>query len=352
MLARKSWGHIMWTGAALVWGGVSIYMYLFVSAAQVPPETASIYHAREEFTQESSMPIVSIPEDMPYSLLFVGDIMMDRGIRNIVEAHAPGDYLFPFVRSRDMLSSSDIIFGNLEGPISDGGSRKGSMYSFRMDPRVADALRAVGFDVVSFANNHVGDYGIEAFEDTIDILDGVGIAYVGAGRNRDDAMRARIIEHNGNRIGFLGFSDVGPSWMEAHDETPGILLASPQLVTDTVRQEKGNTDILIVSFHFGDEYHARSNTRQQELARAAIDAGATIVVGHHPHVAEEIEAYNGGVIVYSLGNFIFDQAFSPETKEALAVRFDMKRKDIIKVTPLTLRFTDYFQPYNDNVTPY
>ncbi len=284
-----------------------------------------------------------VRDDDHIKLLFVGDIMMDRGIRAKVKKNH-GDYLFPFVHMIDRLSSADITFGNLEGPVSDVGSRSGSIYSFRMDPMVTQALYDVGFDIVSLANNHMGDYGREAMEDTMRRLHNAGIQYTGAGLDKKEAYDVTVIERGNTKIGFLGFSDIGPRWMQAGDKSSGIAIAGIEIINKSVRQARDKTDILIVSFHFGEEYKTRSQIEQQILARKAIDAGADIVIGHHPHVAQEIEQYKNGVIAYSLGNFIFDQAFSKDTKEALMFEVDIKNKKIYDFKAIPIKFNTDFQP--------
>ena len=282
--------------------------------------------------------------DEEYTLLFAGDIMTDRGIREMVEKHGGGDYFFPFTGIAKEIQDADVAFGNLEGPVSDQGKKQGSLYSFRMDPASIKTLYDVGFDAVSVANNHIGDYGRDAFEDTLRRLRYAEIASLGAGWNKSEALRVRVIERVGKRIGFLAFSDVGPQWLAAGDTTSGIAIASKDAVQNAVRQSRDKADILVVSFHFGEEYETHSRARQQDLARAAIDAGADIVVGHHPHVVQEIEQYKGGVIAYSLGNLIFDQAFSPETKEGVLIKVHVKGKQIEQIERIPLLFNEYFQP--------
>jgi len=282
--------------------------------------------------------------DEEYTLLFAGDIMTDRGIREMVGKYGGGDYFFPFTGIAKEIQDADVAFGNLEGPVSDQGEKQGSIYSFRMDPASIKTLYDVGFDAVSVANNHMGDYGRDAFEDTLRRLRYAEIASVGAGWNKLEALRVRVIERVGKRIGFLAFSDIGPQWLAAGDTTSGIAIASKDAVQNAVRQSRDKADILVVSFHFGEEYETHSRARQQDLAHAAIDAGADIVVGHHPHVVQEIEQYKGGVIAYSLGNLIFDQAFSPETKEGLLMNVHVKGKQIEQIERMPLSFNEYFQP--------
>lgn len=282
------------------------------------------------------------PEEL--TLLFVGDIMLDRGIKEVVEKKGGGDYHFPFAFVQDEISRADAAFGNLEGPMSSRGERLGSEYSFRMDLFGTGALSDVGFDALSLANNHAGDYGRDALEDTLVYLTTVGILPVGAGWDKIDAYAPKILQKNGKKIAFLAFSDVGPVWLEAQENVSGIALADRKLIMDAIRQARAKADILIVSFHFGEEYRKEPTDRQKELARSVIDAGALLVVGHHPHVAEPVERYNGGIIAYSLGNFIFDQAFSEDTKNAIALRVTIRENMIQRAEILEISFNELFQP--------
>jgi poly-gamma-glutamate synthesis protein (capsule biosynthesis protein) len=277
------------------------------------------------------------------TLIFVGDIMLDRGVFSSIERYGDGnfDYIFKYATAT---KTADLTFGNLEGPISDGGRNMGSIYSFRMKPDAAKALFRAGFDVLSIANNHAGDWGPQALADTIDIVEEQGVAVVGAGENLSEAQEIRIVQINGVKIGFLAFSDVGPNWLNASTTKPGILIAeSPERVEQVVENNANVSDVLVVSFHFGDEYAAEPSSRQMVLARAAIDAGAHIVAGHHPHVVQKVESYNGGIIVYSLGNFIFDQNFSEETMRGGALEVLMMGKQIVGYKLREVVINDRFQ---------
>ena len=282
--------------------------------------------------------------EIPLSLLFVGDIMLDRGVAQKIADEGSGNYTFPFVYVAPRIAKADVAFANLEGPISDKGEEKGSIYSFRMNPLAAAGLKDVGFDIVSLANNHVGDWGREAFEDTMRRLRKAHIAYAGAGWNSTETHQATAIEKNGISIGYLTFSDVGPDWMRAEEAYSGIAFASIESVKEAVTKAKERHDIIVVSFHFGEEYQNESTTRQRALARAAIDAGAKIVIGHHPHVIQPIEEYHGGVIAYSLGNFIFDQPFSEDTMEGLMLEIELAGTEIRAIIPNVIKLNDNYQP--------
>lgn len=262
------------------------------------------------------------------TLTFGGDIMLDRGVERSVEKNFAGDFFELFKNVAPILQNDDISFANLEGPVSDLGRNVGSIYSFRMNPVVLPVLKNAGIDIVSFANNHVGDYSKVAFDDTIQLLEKNNIAMAGAGTNYSDAKNPTIIEKNDMRIGYLAFTDVGPNWLSAKEESSGILLASDPNFSQIISEAKINVDVLVVSVHWGDEYKPH-NKRQAELAHLAIDAGADIIAGHHPHVAQDIEIYKDKLIIYSMGNFIFDQYFSEETMQGLIVQLKVNKNGVI-----------------------
>lgn len=288
-------------------------------------------------------PLIS-DKTIPLSLLFVGDIMLDRGVEEKIAVQGDSDFSFPFQFVRGNLKEADITFANLEGPVSDKGEEKGSIYSFRMNPAAIPALKEVGFDVFSLANNHMGDWGKEAFEDTMRRLRRAGIVYAGAGWNTAEAYQATTIEKNGVSVGYVAFSDGGPKWIEAEEAYSGVALASIESVTKAVTEARKRNDIVVASFHFGDEYQKEPSDRQRALARAAIDAGAKIVIGHHPHVIQPIEEYHGGVIAYSLGNFVFDQPFSEDTMEGMMLEIELEGNEIRAIIPNRVKLNEHYQP--------
>lgn len=315
-------------------GTVAIFGGLFLLLASVlfktPPFVAPV------------IPSTTVAEaPAPVTLVFVGDVMMDRGVKRSIVNNFAGDYTALFVHT-PYLAAADIAFANLEGPVGTTGRNVGSKYSFRMDPKVVPALRAAGIDVVSFANNHVGDYSRETFDETLKHLSAESILYAGAGSTYADATMPRVIDVRGTRIGYLAATDVGPAWLAATATQSGVLLASDAHLPSIIANAKEQVDVLIVSFHFGDEY-APANARQALLAHRAIDSGADIIIGHHPHVMEHIETYKGKPIFYSLGNFIFDQYFSAHTMRGMVatVRIDPQTKELTTstaVSPLSRQF--------------
>ena len=315
----------------------SIYNYL----------KKDIYYGKETdadlawVKDKEGTPEVAIPDFV--TLLFGGDIMLDRGVKNSVMKNFNGDYSALF-QNLDIVKKADIAFANLEGPVSDKGIDKHNLYSFRMDPSVMPALAGAGFNVLSVANNHVGDWGRDAYVDTLARLKENEIQYTGGGMNKEEADQPTIVEKNGMKIGYLGFSDVGPDWMQATDTDAGLLLASDPNFDSIIQNASKQVDDLVVSFHWGVEYETKHNDRQEYLAHKAIDDGAKIVIGSHPHVAEDTEVYKNSFIAYSLGNFIFDQYFSSNTMQGMLLQIKLYKNGAMTDKEDTLNLSNVFQP--------
>lgn len=212
---------------------------------KIAPQVAYVNTVIEE------KPKIKDPDFLTFA--FVGDIMLDRGVKKSVIKNYDMNYEKLF-ENMEMLKDFDITFANLEGPVSDKGKDKHNLYSFRMDPVVLEALKNAGIDIVSVANNHVGDWGRNAYVDSLMRLKENGIYYTGGGMDGFEAEQPTIIEKYGIKIGFLGFSDVGPNDTEVGIEKPGLLLARNKRFDEIISKASAKVDYLIVSFHFGDEY--------------------------------------------------------------------------------------------------
>lgn len=294
--------------------------------------------------EKVGMPDIKDPNFV--TLLFAGDIMLDRGVESSVNKNFGGDYSSLFDKSKELtelLNKSDISFANLEGPASSEGADLKNLYSFRMNPVVIPTLKGAGFDILSVANNHAGDWGHPAFADTLARLKENEISYTGGGNNKNEAETPVIIEKYGMKIGYLGFSDVGPSYLKTDTDKAGILLANDPRASEIIENASRQVDYLVVSFHFGDEYKTVHNKRQETLAHMAIDSGAKIVTGHHPHVVEDTEIYKNGFIAYSLGNFIFDQSWSKPTMEGMILEIKLNRDGNMTIRKNPTKLNSVFQ---------
>ncbi len=282
-------------------------------------------------------------EPVQLRLMFVGDIMLDRGVRKKIETVGDGDFRFPFSKINGLISSADLTFGNLEGPISNKGEEIGNLYSFRMLPQSIDGLLYAGFDALSLANNHIGDWGRTAIIDTITNLREFDIIPVGAGLDIDDTYAPRIVELKGTKIALLAFSDFRQ--LEPSDTEGGVAITNEVQMETSLNKARQIADVVVVMFHFGDEYIKDPTERQRTLAQFVVDRGADIVIGSHSHVLQPLETYNGKYIAYGLGNFIFDQNFSFNTMTGGLLSVVLIDTVITSVTLHTVRINDDFQAY-------
>ena len=240
-------------------------------------------------------------QDRPVVLRFAGDLLMAGHYEAAADTN-PGLAFQGFTLLRD----ADVAMANLECPITERGTKVEKPYNFRMRPSYARAIKDAGIDILNLANNHIFDYGEEGFFDTIANLDSAGIMHVGAGRTSREAHHPLALELGGKRFAFLGYYGGGES-PAATPDSPGVARRAIDLVSRDIRRARtrDSADVVIVSFHWGEEKAEYPEPKYVKFGHAAIDAGADLIIGHHPHVLQGVERYKRGVIVYSLGNFIF-----------------------------------------------
>lgn len=285
-----------------------------------------------------------IPASKEVSLIAVGDISYSRGVERMTKRNS--DIYYPFLKIRDYLSNSDILFANLETTITEGREIKDNEMVFRSNPGTENVLKDVGFSIVSLANNHTSDFGQKGILDTMNYLDNVDIKYIGAGKNIETANSPVYIEVNNNIFSFLAYNnhDVVPDFYEASETRAGTVFMRIEKMQEAVKEAKNKSDFVIVSMHSGIEYVYEPNKVQIDFARAAIDSGADLVLGHHPHVVQSIERYKDKFIFYSLGNFIFDQSWSQATKEGIVVKFYFNNNNVEKIEVLPVVSEKLAQP--------
>jgi poly-gamma-glutamate capsule biosynthesis protein CapA/YwtB (metallophosphatase superfamily) len=315
-----------------------VFTFLFLGVAGV---LVSFSPERTITIKLAEAPVVSENKSEPLTLLFVGDIMLSRNIGDIITRTRPE---FPFEKISVVTRDADVTIGNLEGPISSRGTNQGSEYSFRADPKVTAGLKFAGFDILSLANNHIWDWGTNALIDTVQILEDNDILFVGAGRTELEANQPVFVEKNGVNVAFLSYTNLYPPSLWAKGSNPGVSAWDPDDIVKTIQALERSSDITVVLLHWGEEYKTKASKDQNFLARSFVDAGADLVVGHHPHVVQEVERHGNAWIAYSLGNFVFDQNFD-DTRRGLMLRAVITSDGIRSVEPIEIRFTDSFQPY-------
>jgi poly-gamma-glutamate synthesis protein (capsule biosynthesis protein) len=292
---------------------------------QKPPEPVQNIADTELAEEENDAPDPLIDTPRNFTLAAVGDIMLARRVGKKIESLGVD---FPFEYVAGLLSEADLTFGNLESPISSLGTAvKGKEVTLRAAPQTVGSIKKAGIDVVSLANNHAMDYGEAALMETMDILAHNGIIYTGAGANSAAARRPASFEINGIKVLFLAYSYRFHMVVEAQQEHPGVAIARGEDVRSDIEKAKECADIVIVSFHWGWEYSDHPDKETRELAHLAVESGANLVIGHHPHVIQGVEAYRGGLICYSLGNFIFDQR-GTRTRRGLILRCSIGRSGV------------------------
>ena len=244
-------------------------------------------------------------------LYAVGDINLGRRLAK--ERLMEGDTLYSFLALRDSLAAADITFGNLESPIApDPTAAPDSGGIFAAPPAAAAALARAGFDVVSTANNHAWDGGSDALEETMRQLTRAGVRFVGSGFGRDMAEQPVILERHGWRVAFFALTrawNPAPYTFHSHAGSEYIAWGDTGRIYPAIREVKANdrADLIVVSMHGGTEYVDTPPKHMQDLARGLVDAGADLVLAHHPHVLQPVVWYKHKPIVQSLGNFVFLQ---------------------------------------------
>jgi len=269
-------------------------------------------------------------------LLLGGDIMLCRYIGEL--ARRNHDPAFPFRPIAALLASADITFANLESPFSDQGRPVTAGMVFKAEPEMVEGLKLAGIDVVSTANNHARDRGVYGIEYTLRLLAANGIAAVGTGTDAAQAHAGAVIVRNGLRFGFLAYAQ-DPNNGNFTDTEPRVAAMDLATLRNDVAALRARADVVVVSMHGGVEYWTKPHPIQQAFARAAVEAGARIVVGHHPHVIQPWERIGNAVVFYSLGNLVFDQYERTATRRGLLAEVLMSGNEIAGVNTIPVEMS-------------
>ncbi|MCC7361759.1 MAG: CapA family protein [Anaerolineales bacterium] len=316
------------------------------AAPTQPPPTA--------VSTETLTPAPSATSEPDIELLFTGDINPARCVYAI--AQAANDMTLPYQGLAPLLQGADLTIGSLDGSLSDYTAPAPCDEAYRnlMGPSaMADGLAFAGYDVITVATNHAKDCGIvrgcvnDAFLDTLANLRARGIAPAGGGRNLAEAMTPAILTVQGVRFAFLGVTGINaPLWATASE--PGVGPFKTSVYTAAIQQARQIADVVIVLPHWGREFSGEISYTQREGAQAMVNAGATLVIGNHPHRVQGVETFaNGAVAAYSLGNFVFDMQWSDGTLytvQGIMVRARFHGAQLAEVTLLPIHIYDNFQP--------
>jgi poly-gamma-glutamate capsule biosynthesis protein CapA/YwtB (metallophosphatase superfamily) len=276
-----------------------------------------------------------------------GDVMLGRRVgARLAAVGDPAAALRPMARR---LAAADLTIGNLESTLSRAGSPRQGGESFAAAPTVRKGLRLAGFDVLSLANNHIGDFGPRALVETVRRVASGGFRPVGAGVDLAQAAEPVVVARNGVSFGVVAFDAIGET-PAATSGGPGVLRvrmrprtgplvrADLDRVTNIVRDLDARVDVVIVLPHWGTQYTTRTVRDQRTVARALVRAGADVVIGGHPHWVQGVESVGNALVAYSLGNFVFDMDFSRETQEGavLELTFAGARLEAARMVPVVI----------------
>lgn len=289
-------------------------------------------------------PEIAAPEgktDGQVTLVAVGDIMLSRVVEQKMLARK--DWQYPFLMTAELTNAADLTFGNLETTIYPGQVIQSGSFTFRTDPQALEGLELGGFDVLSLANNHTMNFGYAGMKSTVENLDAAGIGHIGAGIGKEEIYAPVVREAGGTKFGFLAYTYARDEQYQ-EGEIFGTAYADIAAMETQVRELGESADVVIVSMHMGTEYATEPHVTQTDFARAAIDAGAALVIGHHPHVVETCEKYKDGYIIYSLGNFVFDQMWSEETRLGAIAKIRFEQGKIAGIDFAPVKIYDYAQP--------
>jgi hypothetical protein len=277
---------------------------------------------------DNRMWMSDIPADKKWTLTATGDIIPARSVN--YQTVKQNDFTWAWKNIIPVLTQGDITLINLESPLVPNCAVTVEGMTFCGDQRHIEGLKAGHVTVANFANNHMGNYGEKGIEDTKQLMERNSIKVSGLGE-------PAIIEVKGMKVAFLGFDDIGPN-------VPPVAASDEEVMKKQISEAKKIADLVIVSMNWGVEYTDKPTDRQIFLAHFAIDSGADLIIGNHPHWIQPVELYKGKVIIYAHGNTIFDQMWSEKTKEGVIGKYTFYGKDLVDIEFIPTYIKDYGQP--------
>ncbi len=280
------------------------------------------------------------------SVLLMGDLLLANAVeKRMIEK----GYEYPYRRLRPEMEKYDIVFANLETSITDRGEPHPSKeWTFRMGSETAAHIKTLPLHVVSLANNHMLDYGVVGMGDTLSFLRKTSLVYTGVGYNLSESRKPALISRNRQSLAFLAYCERPPDDFYATKTTPGIAPINVDYIREDIAHASfGNRRTVMVSLHWGIEIDRYPRPDQIITAHSIIDAGADVIIGHHPHVPQGVEIYKGRPIFYSLGNAVIGYYNKNYTSNIMALLRYRDRK-LIEIEIIPISGDNYkieFQPY-------
>lgn len=302
------------------WFFISAVGLLFLGTIWLFLEKPEVYVISGTSPQEKAVLEFKEEPRKPAVLVFGGDVMLGRYVRDLMDKN--GD-LYPFQSLAEIFKNGDGAIVNLEGPILEGAPQtpRNSM-QFAFKSSTADLLKEVGVVAVSLGNNHGLDHGKDGERYTRDRLEKAQVLWAGNTLRPEVSTSIKYLEARDYRIALISLNLTWPTYIEED-------------ALRIIREAKSSSpNRIVVLPHWGEEYKLSSNIAQKISARAFIDAGADVVIGHHPHVVQEVEEYKGKFIFYSLGNLIFDQYFSRDVEQGLLIKYSISEEDSFEILPI------------------
>ena len=289
---------------------------LFAVTTAIPLLIFSVLYVPLQITETQPAALaVAVPQyERPATLFFVGDIMLGRDVENYLKREGAQ---YPFLGVAPLIRGADIAVGNFEGVVTPEHVQTPLFtMQFSIKDTYLAALRDVGFDMLSLANNHSDDYGAIALNYTRTLCTQLQIFCGGSPTEIEDSYATTVSEVNSRKIGFIFLQAIYNEPTEA-------------ALRKAISSLNAESDVQIAIVHWGNEYELTHSSAQQQLAEKLIDFGIDAIIGHHPHVVQDVALYQGKPIFYSLGNFVFDQYFDPRVQEELGVRVKITDTEVL-----------------------
>lgn len=307
-----------------------------VSHAETPISQA-VSQTGEPASEATPIP-VSVKQKKPINLIFAGDTMMDGSVKEAIRRHG-ADY--PFTQIKVEVSKADYAVLNLETSVTEASDKDlNQRFNFKSEAGSLDGIKHAGFDMVSLGNNHVLDYKEKGLRDTLKNVEKAGLRHVGAGLNEEEAFRFEIVQLNGATVKIGAVTRFMPTtaW-KATDKKPGVASAyEPDKILAAIRAASKDADYVLIFIHWGVENTTSPQPWQRKLAADMLDAGASAVIGSHPHVLQGFEFHKGKPIAYSIGNFLFPDYVKGKKADTGLLKLTLDKEKVgISFHPLSIR---------------